>query len=123
MPGISVEYLAIFRRTDAFCDSVVAFTRLLQVNSMITINGASASFEGTPTCKCEMTSGMVEGKDQRYFQLKFTWDGDPVAAPENLHLFLAFLREVRGVIANTGGEVETLHDDVSMLYAQKAYPL
>ena len=120
---LTVEYLAIFRRTDSFCDSAAAFTRLIQVNSDIVVNNQTIDFRKMPTCKYELTSGDVAGKDQRYFHLKFSWNGDPDAASTDLRRFLFLLRAVRTVISNTGGEVETLHDDVSTHYACKAYPL
>jgi len=33
--AITVEYLAIFRRTDTFCNTSASFTRLLQVDSEV----------------------------------------------------------------------------------------
>jgi|GEM_PF-3567041 hypothetical protein len=121
--AISVEYLAILRGTDTFCDTAAAFTRLLQVNSDIVVDGGTIDFKKKCTCKYELTSGDVAGKGQRYFQLKFTWDGDPEAAPKDLAHFLSMLRAIRTVISNIGGEAETLRDDVSSHYSRKSYPL
>src|SRR5438105_577291 len=86
--SISVEYLAIFRRTDSFCDSVASFTRLLQVDSAIAVNNGYIRFYGEPTCTFQISGGSVAGKNQRYFQLRFTWDGDPDAAPAEMDRFL-----------------------------------
>src|SRR5262249_2738981 len=62
-------------------------------------------------------------KNQRYFHLQFTWDGDPNGPPETLERFLSLLKKVRKTVAQAEGEIETLWDDLSALYAIKAYPL
>jgi hypothetical protein len=123
MSSFSVEYLAIFRRTDSFCDTSGAFIRLLLVNSEIAIDGGLIRFKNRATCAFQLSHGEITGKGQRFFQLKFTWEGDPDSSVEELPHFLSLLRAVRKVVADTGGEVETLHDDLSSHYAQKAYPL
>jgi hypothetical protein len=122
---ISVEYLAIFRRTDTFCDTDRSFTRLLQVDSNIVVGDGVVRFQGQPTCNFKIVAGEVAAKKQkqRYFQLRFTWDGDPVAAPEDLERFNSLLKAVRGAIAQAGGEAHTLWNDVSGYYARAAYPL
>lgn len=121
--AISVEYLAIFRRTDSFCDSVPSFTRLLGVDSNISLNNGTILFQGHPTCSFQISGGTVADKKQRYFQLRFTWEGDPATVPVDMDRFLNLLKAVRGVLAQADGEVETLWDDVSGYYARAAYPL
>ena len=121
--AIAVEYLAIFRRTDSFCDSAMSFTRLLQVNSDIVVNGTHVSFQSVETCEFHLSSGEVAGKSQRYFQLRFTWGGEPDADADGLRRFVSLLKAVRSVISKADGETETLQDDVSSHYARKSYPL
>jgi Apea-like HEPN len=121
--AISVEYLAIFRRTDSFCDSAASFTRLLQVDSNIVVSSGAIRFQGQPTCNFQISGGEVAAKKQRYFHLRFTWDGDPVADPADLERFISLLKAVRGAIAQADGEAETLWDEVSGYYARTTYPL
>ena len=64
--AITVEYLAIFRRTDSFCSSVASFTRLLQVDSEIRVTNGDIHFQGERTCGFQISSGEVTGKKQRY---------------------------------------------------------
>ncbi|HEY7309221.1 MAG TPA: hypothetical protein VH643_07700 [Gemmataceae bacterium] len=121
--AITVEYLAIFRRTDSFCNSVASFTRLLQVDSEIRVAGGDIHFQGERACGFQISSGEVTGKKQRYFHLHFTWDGAPDTHHESLERFLALLKKVRGTLMQAEGEVETLRNDLSSHYARKAYPL
>src|SRR5262245_42659099 len=60
--AITVEYLAIFRRTDSFCNSVASFTRLLQVDSEIRVTGGEIHFQGERACAFQISSGEVTGK-------------------------------------------------------------
>jgi len=121
--AITVEYLAIFRRTDSFCDSASSFTRLLEVDSEIRAPGGDIHFKGERTCGFRLSDGTVATKPQRFFHLYFTWDGDPDTDLEALKRFLALLKKVRGTVVQAGGEIETLWNDLSSHYAEKAYPL
>jgi hypothetical protein len=97
MAEFSVEYLAIFRRTDSFCTSSDAFIRLLQVDSAIAVKGARIIFKKADVCGFQISHGEVAGKNQRYFQLKFTWSGDPDAPSELLEQFMDLLKVIRKV--------------------------
>ncbi len=121
--AITVEYLAIFRRTDTFCNSVTSFTRLLQVDSEIKVAGGDIHFQSERACRFQLSSGEVLGKEQRYFHLRFTWDGDPDGPPEPRERFLSLLKKVRATVAQAGGETETLWNELSAHYAGRAYPL
>ncbi len=121
--AIIVEYLAIFQRTDSFCDSAASFTKLLQVDSEIKVNEGDIHFQGERACSFRLSDGEVAVKKQRYFHLHFTWDGDPDTAPDSLERFLWLLKKVRATVAQAGGVVETIWDEVSSHYAVKAYPL
>lgn len=120
---ITIEYLAIFRRNDTFCDSAGSFTRLLQVDSKVKITGGNISFDGQPTCSFQLSDGVVPTKEQRYFHLHFTWEGNPDTDTDTLNRFNSLLKAVRGAVCQAGGETETLWDDLSAHYACKAYPL
>ncbi|MHC5540300.1 hypothetical protein ACYOEI_18930 [Singulisphaera rosea] len=121
--AVTIEYLAIFRRAESFCDSAASFTRLLQVDSKIKVAGGEIRYEGQPACNLQLSDGEVATKKQRYFHLHFTWDGDPDADVESLERFNSLLKTVRGTVRQAGGETETLWDDLSAHYARKAYPL
>lgn len=121
--AITIEYLAIFRRSDTFCDSVASFIRLLQVDSKIKVTGGNVAYESQLACAFQLSDGEVAAKKQRYFHLHFTWDGDPEADTESLDRFNSLLKAVRGAIRQAGGETETLWDDLSAHYAHKAYSL
>lgn len=119
---ITIEYLAILRGNDTFCDSSASFTRLLQVDSKIGITGGEIKYSGVRVCGFRLSDGEVATKQQRYFHLHFTWDGEPDADTESLDRFNSLLKAVRGAVRQAGGEIETLWDDLSAHYARKAYP-
>lgn len=119
---ITIEYLAIFRRSDTFCDSAASLTRLLQVDSKIKIAGGDIKYAGERTCGFQLSDGKVAAKEQRYFHLHFTWDGDPDTDTDSLKTFNLLLKAIRGAVRQAGGEVESLWDDLSPHYACKAYP-
>ncbi|APW58668.1 HEPN domain-containing protein [Paludisphaera borealis] len=119
---ITIEYLAIFRQSDTFCDSAAGFIRLLQVDSKIRISGGDIWYEDQRACGFQLFDGEVPRKKQRYFHLRFTWDGDPDADSEALERLNSLLKTVRGAVRRAEGETETLWDDLSAHYARKAYP-
>lgn len=119
---ISVEYLAIVRRADSFCDSAESFERLLQVDSNIKLTGSEIQYQGARTCEMQVAAGEVAGKDQRYFHLHFTCDDSVTSDHDALARFLSFLKAVRTCVAKLSGETETLQDDISAHYGLKAYP-
>jgi hypothetical protein len=121
--AIIVEYLAIFRRTDSFCNSAGSFTRLMQVDSEIKVAGGDIHFQDERVCGFRLSDGEVEAKKQRYFHLHFTWDGNPDGPSQPVELFLLLLKKVRAVVAQAGGNTETLWDELSAHYARNAYPL
>jgi hypothetical protein len=111
--AITVEYLAILRQADSFCDSAVSFTTLLMVNSKIRVSGEEIRYEGERACRFQLFSGEIAEKRQRYFHLPFTWDGNPDGAPEPLARFQSLLKAVRAAISHGRGEVETLWNELS----------
>jgi len=120
--AITIEYLAIFRRSDTFCASSASLIRLMQVDSKIKITGGEVEYEGQRACAFQLSEGVVAVKNQRYFHLHFTWDGDPDVDTESLERFNSLLKAARGVVRQAEGETETLWDDLSAHYARKAYP-
>lgn len=119
------EYLVIIEKkasAEAFfylCDSVEEFNRLLQKNSDIHIKNQTIKHKHDLSCKFQVKTGEVEGKDQRFFQIRFTFNGNE----EQVDSYSSLLRTVKSVIYGAGGQPETLWDDVSFYYSQKSYPL
>jgi hypothetical protein len=118
-----VEYLVIMPKRGSFCDSQEAFNKLLQADSAIVIKKKEIHYQNGFVCDYHTTTGEVSGKEQRYFQLRFTWAGGEDSPKEKVEEFSAFLRAVRGLVNRTDGQIETLWDDISVQYSRKAYPL
>jgi hypothetical protein len=113
-----VEYLVTLRRSDPFCDSVESFNRLLAVDSNLSVVDCSIRFKGA-SYDYYVKGGEVAGKEQRYFHLRFSLAGSP---PDQAAVdgFTTFLRAVRVVITQAGGQAEVLWDDISSSYSSKA---
>lgn len=118
-----VEYLVIVPKSESFCDSVEAFNRLLEVDSLILINKDRIHYRDNIGYKYEITGNEVTGKEQRYFHLRFTIDKISKDENECVEGFTAFLKNIRSIVMRLGGQVETLWDDISFYYSQKAYPI
>ena len=67
----------------------------------------------------EITAGTVEGKEQRFFQIKVIFNG----GEEEIDDYSDLLKSIRGLCYRAGGQQETLRDDVSFYYACKSYLL
>ena len=120
--AIIVEYLLMVKKADTFCETGEAFTSLLNLNSLISINGSTATYKTTGfKCEYAITSGEIKGKEQRYFQVKFSLE--ECATQEQYDQFSAFLRVVRTDMSKLGGQPETLWDDISFHYSKNAYSL
>jgi uncharacterized protein YutE (UPF0331/DUF86 family) len=118
------EYLIIVDRTasEAFyhlCDKVGEFNKLLQTDSDIAVEKNTIKYKNSLKLGYEVKTNKVEGKEQRFFHVKVTFDGDDKDVEE----YTKILRSVRGTVHRAGGQPETLWDDVSLYYSYKAYPL
>ena len=60
--AITIEYPAIFRRSDTFCDSAASFIRLLQVDSKVEVTGGEAAHGGQRACAFQLSDGEVAAK-------------------------------------------------------------
>lgn len=123
MSKVIVEYLVISPRNDSFCDSVDAFNKLLQVDSAIIIREGKITYQGNSTYQYQVTGDEVTGRDQRYYHLKFTLESKNSLSDQEIEEFTIFLKSIRSIIIRFGAQIETLWDDVSFYYSQKAYPL
>jgi hypothetical protein len=115
-----VEYLAVIEKANTFCDSAPAFTKLLQVDSTISVAAAKISYKNIFSCQYLITSGEIEGKEQRFFHLKF---GLPRTGVVDLENFALLLKSVRAMLAKIGAKVAVLWDDISFEYSRQAYEM
>ncbi|AFE05953.1 hypothetical protein COCOR_04665 [Corallococcus coralloides DSM 2259] len=118
-----VEYLVIFRKNGSFCDSVAGLNRLLQVDSAITIDGSTVRHKNGFSCNYQATTGEVAGREQRYFQLRFSYNSGTTNPSNSIELFSEPLKSARRAISKAEGQIETLRDDISSHYAHATYPL
>lgn len=122
---LTTEYLIIIEKTvsEAFyhlCDSVNDFNRLLEKDSNIVIEDSQhIKYKQNLTVAYEVKTGKVEGKEQRFFRVRLTFNGEE----SNLEEYTALLRSLRSTVHGAGGQPETLQDDVSFHFANKSYPL
>lgn len=118
------EYLVIIEKKAStalynLCNTVDDFKKLLESDSSITLKKNLIKLNSKFECLYEIKSGNIEGKEQRFFNIKFSFKGEEKDLDEYIEMF----RKVRTVIYNSGGQPETLTNDVSLYFAQKSYPL
>jgi len=118
------EYLIIIEKetSEAFyalCDNINEFNKLLQSDSDIKLDGSSLIYRHATNFDYEVKTNGIEGKDQRFFHVKITFNGEE----KDIEQYTSLLRSIRGVAHRAGGQPETLWDDVSLYYSYKAYPL
>jgi hypothetical protein len=116
----TVEYLAIVQKSNSFCDSVNSFNRLLQVDSSIAFKAHKIAYKNDFECDYKITSGEIQGKEQRYFHLHFSTKNE---FSDNLDKFAEFLKAIRAVLAKLDSQPTTLWDDISYFYCNSSYPL
>lgn len=119
-----VEYLVIIEKeaTEALyhlCNNVKEFNRLLQANPEINVKSNQIVYKDSFECDYDIKGGEVGGKPQRYFHLKFAFTGHE----DQIKDFTNLLRAVKRSIHNADVQPETLWDDLSFYYSEKAYPL
>jgi hypothetical protein len=121
---LTTEYLIIIERksSEAFynlCDNSNDFAKLLKKDPEIQIDVGKIRYKKKFEFDYEITAGTVEGKEQRFFQIKVIFNGDEHEIDDYSNL----LKSIRGLCYRAGGQQETLTDDVSFHYACKSYPL
>jgi len=122
--NLITEYLIIVDKevSEVFyhlCDSVEGFNKLLASDSDILIESKTISYKKNFKATYNVKTSKVSGKQQRFFHIKVIFDGDE----KDMEDYVKLLRSIRGIIHRSGGQPETLWDDVSLFYSQKSYPL
>jgi hypothetical protein len=121
---LTTEYLVIIEKLSSealytFCDSTEEFKKLLQTDSDIVIEQDTLRFRKDLQVVYSTVMGWVEGRDQRFFRCRIRLS----ALEEQVENYAALLRSIRTTVARSGGQIETLQDDLSFYYAEKSYPL
>lgn len=117
MKEFKVEYLVILKNQGSFCNSVKSFNNLLKANDDIDIKANRLKYKKLDL-KFENKTGTVTDKKQRFFNLTFT-----LSQPEFLNDYIIFLKVLREIIYKSGGNVNTIWDDISYHYSLLAYPV
>ncbi|MEL7357892.1 MAG: hypothetical protein AAFN40_15140 [Cyanobacteria bacterium J06560_6] len=127
MKSLKVEYLVVIKKKGAFCDKVETFLNFLKSDSRISVQKTrkTLSYVGkdkeTIKVNYEIQKGEVE--DQRFFHIKFLYeltDDDP---DTQIELYRQLLKTVKTNIHRLNVEFHVIWDDMSLRYAQLAYPL
>ncbi|HEV7378029.1 MAG TPA: hypothetical protein VGN95_25335 [Pyrinomonadaceae bacterium] len=121
---LTTEYLVIIEKDASpifyhLGGSVEGFNTLLQTDSNIKIAPSLIKYKDDLSVPYEIRPGKVEGKDQRYFHIKLSFNGEE----SDIDKFTTLLRAIRSTVKSSKGEMETLWDDVSLYYSNKSYPL
>ena len=118
MGEFKVEQLVVLKKNGGFCNNSKSFNQLLQSNSDIVITGKKIKYKKNLEVNYNLICNDVENKEQRFFQISLIMKDNA----DNLDLFVDLQKSIRSLISKAGGTPETLTDDVSTFYANKAYP-
>jgi hypothetical protein len=66
-----------------------------------------------------VSAGSVDTKEQRFLHITFVFNDEE----EHVDEYTCLLKTIKTIIHNANGQPETLWNDVSFYYSQKAYPL
>lgn len=115
---LRAEYLVVVNTKGGFCNSIKSFNSLLRSYDDIGIQGGSLSYAGMQF-GYEVQTDLIGQGHQRFFHVKIT-----SSATENIDEFVELLRQIKGILHKVGDTPpQNLWDDVSLFYAEKAYPL
>ncbi|OMC76795.1 hypothetical protein BK125_17225 [Paenibacillus odorifer] len=120
----NVEYLIITKQEGSFCDSTTTFMKLLEVDSSISINDDTITYQNKTTSTSatfKLKTGEISEKKERYFHLEVA-----SISTEDLDGFSNFNTKIKEIllrISPNDTKVNTLWNDIGREYAIKAYPL
>jgi hypothetical protein len=121
---LSTEYLIIIEKEASppfydLCEDIEDFNRLLKSDPDIAVESNLIIYKGKSMFGYWVKSGKIADKDQRFFHIKLTFEGED----EDIENYAELLKAIRIIVYRSGGQPETLWDDVSFYYSNKAYPL
>lgn len=115
---LRTEYLVIFDLKDSICTNMTSFSNLIKSNSNIDINGDNLTYKGL-NFKYFVQSNRINNEDKIYFHIKLICE-----EVNNILFFEQLLKDIRKLLTKiTSSKMQTLWDDTSFYYANKAYPL
>src|SRR5215213_10168093 len=120
---LTIEYLVILEKKTSealfrLCDSLEAFDKFLQTEPSLKIASGRIQHDGGFAFGYDAKTGEVNGKEQRFFHVKLS---SPKNDEETIEQLVKLSRTVKGLIHNAGGQPETLWNDVSLFYSERAY--
>lgn len=121
-----IEYLAVIEEQAShalfqMCDSPGEFLELIQKSeASIVVADDVLVLNGRDQFDVRVEMGEVEGKPQRYFHIKIN---SHVEGDEGVAQLVECSRAMRKAMAKNDIHPDTLWSDVSLHYAQRAYPL
>lgn len=123
MIELTTEYLVIVEkgRSEGFynlLENNEAFNKFLTMGSGTTIEGTNIK---SPNIECiyEVRSGIVSGKDQKFYQIRIGYKGDE----NTIEKYSDLLKTIRTVLQRQDLSPVTLRDDVSLFYLERAFPI
>lgn len=117
------EYLIIVDKDSAsgfygLCNSIKRFNEFIETNGILKIKNKKIH-KDKESFDYSITMGNVKGKEQRFFYIKITFNG----SEDNINEFKNLLRDIKSTLYENKTIIETLRDDLSFYYSQKAYSL
>ncbi|QOY50970.1 HEPN domain-containing protein [Candidatus Sulfurimonas baltica] len=114
---ITVEYLIIVESNDAFCKTPESLLHLLLSNDDIKIDDSKIIYKEN-NYNFELEQGTTNS-NHNYFHLSLSCEDD-----NDLDIFESLLKIIRTLLYKANNkQPQVLWDDVSLHYANKAYPL
>ncbi|QMT16235.1 hypothetical protein H1Q58_09615 [Planococcus maritimus] len=119
---LRVEYLIIVDTSNSFCANEKAFNNLLKASSEINMQNNSIKYKNL-TVEYRVQTKKIENElssseNKRFFHAHFK-----CSDVSKIDIFEDLLRVVRGILYKNSDIHQTLWDDISFYYSQKAYPL
>ena len=101
---LTTEYLIIVEKESSqalyhLCDNVENFNKLLQTDPNIAIVNGAIRYKGNLDVRYEIKTGSVEGKSQRFYQVRFIFNNNE----KYLNEYIELLRSIRSISYNMGG--------------------
>lgn len=116
LENLTVEYLVILKNQGSFCNSIKAFNNLLKAHGDIDTSVNKLKYK-----KFEVdyiiNTGIVEDKEQRFFDITLSSNKDEVTN------FVELLKVLREIIHKSGGSINIIWDEISFYYAVLSYPI
>lgn len=124
---LKVEYLVAIKKKGNFCDRIETFLNFLRADSRFSISKTSKTIKYEAPEDEALTIGyefqLGEVKEQRVFHIKLFCNSSGENLESDLSRYQKFLRAFRTNIQQLDIEFHVIWDDISLYYAEKAYPL